>query len=874
MAMIRRIANLFSRSKVEREIQKELASHIAMRMEDNLAAGMSPQEARRDALVRFGNPGVTKEKTTEADAALYLESIWTDLRYALRKLWKNPGFASTAIVVLALGISASVSIFAFVDAALIKPLPYRDPSRLVALYESNPLGPRFHLSYLDYLDWKRLNKVFSFLEAFDDNNFLINTASGAQQARGATVSDGFFRALGVSPALGRDFRAGEDLPSAPRTVLLSYSAWQTRFGGRGDVLGQTVTLNGFPNTIIGVLPKGFHFALVERAEFWVTLHRAMTEDRGGHGMLAIARLKDGVALPTAAADMSSIAALLAKQFPDADAGRGATVVGLTEVMVGNFRPILLVLLSGAGLLLLIACVNVSSLLLVRSESRRREIALRGVLGASRARLTRQFITEGGLLAAIGCGLGLAIASVAMRLLAKLIPTGMMDSMPYLDGLGLNGRVISFGLLLSIGAAALFSLLPTLRLRRGGMSSDLSEGGRGHAGTLWRRLGPNLVIIELATAVVLLVGAGLLGKSFYRLMHTDLGMQPDHLAVLRIVAPESAYAKDEQAVALVRQVTARLRSLPGVISVGYLRSLPLNNNGSSSTFEIVGRPKPLTPNEEMVRPVSEDYFTTLRARLLRGRYFAETEDQTRPRVVIVNEAMARRYFPGEDALGKRIMYDASSPKMEVVGVVADIKEGPLDEVTRPVIYVPFAQDPDRTFSVVARTSEAERSLPTVMAAAIREIDPALITFGGDTMIDRINTTQAAYLHRSSTWLVGGFAGMALVLAVVGLYGVIAYSVSQRTREIGVRMALGAQRNSVYKLILKEAAWLTGIGVAAGLGLSIAAATLMRSLLFGTQVWDLSILACVASVLTVAALLASYIPAHRAASVNPVEALHAE
>lgn len=429
MSLANRITNLFRRNKIDREIEAELASHLAMRIEDNLSAGMDPKQARRSAQLSFGNRRVAREQTTEADAALYFASIGADLRYAFRQLRKNSGFAFTAILVLAMGVASGVAIFAFVDAALLKPLPYRDPTRLVVLYESVSLGPRFHLSYLDYLDWKRLNSVFSSTNAYDDTLFELKTASSMEEAHGASVGDGFFRTLGVAPELGRDFRDGEDLLSAPRTALLSYSAWQKRYGGRTDILGQSVTLDGFPNTIIGVLPKTFHFAPVGAAEFWTTLHHSTKEDRGSHGILAIARLKDGVPLQTASANMQSIAETLAHQYPEADAGRGATVIELPEVIVGRFRPILLVLLCGAALLLLIANVNIASLLLVRSERRKMEIAMRGALGATPARLARQFVTEGVLLAFVGCGLGLAGASLTMRLLARLIPTDILGSMP-------------------------------------------------------------------------------------------------------------------------------------------------------------------------------------------------------------------------------------------------------------------------------------------------------------------------------------------------------------------------------------------------------------------------------------------------------------
>ena len=877
-AWMMRLGGLFGGARREREISDELGSHLEMHIEENLRAGMTAEEARRQAILKLGGVEATAQAYRERGTVPLLEELLFDMRFAMRQLRKNPGFACTAILMLALGVCASVAIFAFVDAALIRPLPYRDPSRLVALYESTPSGPRFHLAYLDYLDWKRLNTVFSSLEAFDNNIYLLNTPTGVQQAEGATVSAGFFRALGIAPILGRDFRDGEDVSSAPRTVLLSYSAWQRRYSGSPNVLGQTVMLSGTPNIIVGVLPPEFHFAPVGSAEFWTALHRSPTEDRGGHGLSAIARLKEGRSLSTAAANMESIADQLAKEYPDADQGRGATVVPLTEVIVGNLRPILLVLLAGAALLLLIACVNIASLLLVRSESRRRETALRGALGASPFRLVRQFITEGLMLVVLGSALGVASAAFLMRLLARLIPPAMMNGMPYLQGLGLNSRQLVFVCVISLAAALLFSAVPILRLSLFPAShdtrEDLTEGGRSSSGTLWRHFGANLVVIELATAMVLLVGAGLLAKSFYRLLHTDIGIQPEHLATLRVLLPHSAYPKDEQIVALSRQILDGVKDLPGVHESSISHSLPIGSIGGNTTFTIVGRPTSGAPYEVNQRQVSASYFTALQARLLRGRFFTRHEDASKPRVAIINQTMATQYFPGEDPIGKHIDFDGSHPPAEIVGLVENVKEGPLDQATRPAFYVPFDQEPDNSFFVLVRTTHTEESLIPATAALVQKLDPGIVISEGATMTERINNSSSAYLHRSSAWLVGGFAGLALLLGAVGLYGVLAYSVSQRTREIGVRMALGAQRSSVYRLILSEAGWLIAAGILAGLVCSIATTTLMRSLLFGVQLWDVTILASVSAVLAVSALMASYVPARRAASVNPVEALRAE
>lgn len=807
-----------------------------------------------------------------------METLLHDIRYALRQLHKSPAFACTAILILTLGMCASVSIFGFVDAALIKPLPYPDPNRLMEVTEKTDLFPHANLSYPDYLDWKKLNQVFSSMDVYNGNGYLLPTASGAAPVPGERVSDGFFRTLGIAPALGRDFYAGEDPPEAPRSVILTYTSWQKRFAGQKNVIGQTLLLSGVPFTIVGVLPQNFRFAPAGNAEFWTTLHASdgCGMRRGCHGLNGIGRLKGGVSVEVALANMQAIARQLEMQYPADNRGQGATVAPLSDLVVKDVRPILLVLLGGAVLLLLIACVNVSSLLLVRSESRKREIAVRGALGASRGRLIRQFTTEGTVLVAAGSILGLVAAEAAMRVLTRLISKEMMDGMPYLQGLGANSHVLLFAGAVSVLAVVLFSAAPMLRLPLAAIRAGLAEGGRGSAGTLWRRFGANLVVVELAIAVVLLVGAGLLGKSFYRLLHVDLGFQPDHLATLTVALSDTAYAKDEQQVAVQRQIVARLSSLPGIKSVGVSSVLPVSFNGNTTWMRIVGLPYNGEHNEVNQRDVSSAFFTTLQAKLLRGRYFTDAEDASKPRVVIINQTLAKQYFPGEDPIGKKIGDTDLSPKSitEIIGVVDDVKDGSLDSNIWPAVYYPFNQSSDTYFSVVARTSQADESVLPTLVTAIHEIDSGIGTMDEATMTARINNSPTAYLHRSAAWLVGGFAFLALLLGVVGLYGVIAYSVSRRTREIGVRMALGAQRGSVYQLIMKEAAWLVGLGIAAGLVSSIAMASLIRGLLFGVRSWDAVTLTSVAVVLAISALLASYIPARRAAQVDPMVALRYE
>ena len=639
------------------------------------------------------------------------------------------------------------------------------------------------------------------------------------------------------------------------------------------MLAETVVLDGDPYIIIGVLPRDFSFAPAEPADFWAILKP--DSHRGSHGLFGIARLKDRVTFAEAFADIKGVAQRLAQLYPDSNRDQAAYMLPLADVIVGDIRPVLLVVMSGAGLLLLIASVNVASLLMVRAENRRREMAVRGALGASPRRLVRQFVTEGMLLAIIGGGLGVAAAQASMHTLAALIPKDMMAAMPFLHGLGLNGSVIAFACALSIAAGVLFALIPVARVRFGAIREDLSDGGRGAAGVLWRRFGSNLVVVELATAMVLLAGAGLLGKSLFRLLHTDIGMQPNQIATMRVEAHPEKYNKPELRVALARSVESRLASLPGVQSVGITTKLPIEDADWTTSFRIVGRPENKQHREVAIRYVNAGYMATLKTRMAEGRYFTDDEDLSKPRVVIINQAMARQYFPGEDPVGKQITFDDDkSPKMLIIGLIDDIQEGQLDAAPRGAMYVPIYQQSFSGFVVLVRTAQNEQSLLPSLAAALHEIDPEMAVFDPMTMEQKIHDAPATYLHRSSAWLVGGFATLALLLGVVGLYGVIAYSVSQRTREIGVRMALGAERASVYRLVLREAGRLIAAGLAAGIAASVGAALLMRKLLFGVEAWDAGTLAAVAVVIVCAALLASFMPARRAASVSPADALRAE
>jgi predicted permease len=574
--------------------------------------------------------------------------------------------------------------------------------------------------------------------------------------------------------------------------------------------------------------------------------------------------------------MAAIAKQLEIQYPGSNRDQGAHIGSLSDLIVGKIRPILLVLLAGACLLLIIACVNVASLLLVRSESRRREFAVRGALGASPSRLIRQFITEGFVLVAAGTFAGLVAGAFAMRLLLSLVSKDMLSSMPYLVHLGLNSHVLLFAAAIALLAAVIFSLTPILRLPTAAMREALNEGDRGSAGTFWRRLGANLVVLELTIAVVLLVGAGLLGKSFYRLLHVDLAFEPDNLATLYVSLPTTTYNKDEFIVTGAHKIIDRVSTLPGVTSVAITSVIPTNGNGNTDWIRIIGHPFHGEHNEVNEREVSAGFFKTIQARLIRGRFLTDRDDATRPRVTVINKAFADKFFPGEDPIGKKYGNGDLAPDSikEIVGIVDNIRESALDEEIWPAEYKAHNQDADSFFALIVRTSGDERSILPAVAAAVHQVDPGIGTTDEQTMQQRISSSQTAYLHRSAAWLVGGFAVLALLLGVIGLYGVIAYSVSQRTREIGVRMALGAQRGTVYQLILREAGLLTAIGITAGILCALGASTLLRGLLFQIRSWDISTIVIVAIVLGAAALIASFIPARRAASINPVEALRAE
>ena len=870
---------LFTRRRRYSELYDSIREHFDEKIADLMDRGMTRDEAERSARREFGNVTRIEERSREVWQWPTLESILVDLRYTFRLLHRAPGFSVTAILVLALGMGASVAIFAFVDAALLEPLPYADPNRLMSVNESSLESPLWPLAYPDFVDWQRMNKSLSSLDVFVGTGYLVRTGNGTEPVRAGRVSGGFFRTLGVRPILGRDFAVGEDRLGGPNVTLLSYGAWLDRFGGRNDVVGLAVSLDNTAYMIIGVLPRSFSFALAGNAEFWVPINTLSPHEqtRNFFNFFGVGRLRDGVTRQTAQAELTAIEKQLQSQYSTQGRNLTAQVVPLTEVFVGDVRPILLTLLGGAGLLLVIACVNVASLVLVKSESRRREVAVRGALGATRGRLMRQFAVEGLLTAVAGGLCGVLVGAALMRALGKLVPKGMAANMPFLDGVNLNAHTAAFAGIVALAAALLLAGTATVRLSLEKMRDGLAAGDRGSANRLWQRLGANLVVVELAIAVVLLAAAGLLGKSLYRLLHVPLGFDPNQVATVRVIAPDSISKGGKPRMAeFSHQIVERVKSLPGVESAGMTSLIPAQCDCATDRIHFPPRPYHGEHNDVDERHISGGYLPALKAGLVRGRFFTEDDDATKLGVAVINETLARKFFPREDPIGQKIANDEGGRDSEwqIVGVVSDVHEGALDAPVAPTEYFPLSQTGDSSFTLVVRTRQDAAALLPELVRALHQIDRNVGVSDEGTLRAKIEGTQAALLHRFAAWLIGGFAAVALVLGVVGLYGVIAYSVSQRTREIGVRMALGAQRSAVYGLVMQQAGRLTAAGLALGLTSAVGVASLIQKMLFGVAAWDAATLVVVAVVLGAAAMAASFMPARRAASVNPVEALRNE
>jgi putative ABC transport system permease protein len=806
-----------------------------------------------------------------------MNTLWQDLRYGARMLLKNPGFTAVAVVTLALGIGANAAIFSVVNATLLRPLPFDDPDSLIMIRGTKlPQFPEFSVSPGNFLDWKKQNTVFVRLVAMQDASFNLIGVSDPERLRGMRVTDGFFAMLGARPQMGRDFLPEEDQPGRANVVILSHGLWQRRFGADPNIVNRAITFSGGSYTVVGVMPASFRFG-DGGAEFWAPMAftAEQAQQHGSHYVSAIGRLKPGVALAQARSEMSMIADRLAKQYPDNNTGWNVKLTPLLEYTVSSVNPALLVLLGAVAFVLLIACVNVANLLLARSAAREKEIAIRVSLGAGRWRISRQLLTESALLALAGGTVGLTLAKWGKDLLLALAP----EDLPRLSDVSLDGRALAFTAAITLLTGLGFGLFPALQasnIRGANLNETLKDAGRGSTDDGRRRLIRGaLVVLEVALALVLLVGAGLLIKSFLRLRSVDPGFNPAGALTAQIPLSQRKYPEDSQRVAFYTQLIEKVAALPGVQAAGAAMVTPLSGNDFVLGFMIEGRPPYPAGGEPDTNyySVTPDYFKAMGIPLLRGRLFTERDTKDATRVVIINETMAKRFFPGEDPIGKRL-HVTMGPVLyrEIVGIVGDVKHYSLDQDAKAQTYEPYAQQPFSGMTLVARTSGDPAGLSAAIRGEVLKIDKELPISNVKTLEQYLSTSIAQ--QRFSVLLLGIFAAVAMALACVGIYGVLSYSVEQRRREIGVRMALGAARRDVLRLVVGHAMFMTLIGVAIGLGAAFALTRVMSTLLFGVSATDPVTFGLIALLLVAVALLAALVPARRATKVDPIIALRCE
>jgi putative ABC transport system permease protein len=795
-----------------------------------------------------------------------------DIRFAIRGLIKRPGFTVVAVLTLALGIGANTAIFSVINGVLLRPLPFAEADKLVRVYEKRlKLGRQRNVaSAPDFIDWRNQNRVFEDIAAYAPWSTNLTGGDEPMRLSGTVTSASLFSVLGVRPQLGRTFLAEEDQPNGNRVVMLSHGLWQRRFGSDPGVVGRSIVLNGASFTVVGVMPSGFEFPSKE-TELWAPLglDPSNQEGRGSHYLDVVARLKPGVTLQQAQSNMDAIAGELEKQY-QVNTGHGVNIFPLYEEIVGSVRTALLVLLGAVGLVLLIACANVANLLLVRTVSRQKEIAIRTTLGASRRRIIQQLLTESILLGLLGGALGLLLAVWGTDLLINISPSNM----PRISEITIDYRVLGFTFAISLLTGVIFGLLPALQALRFNINESLKSEGRGVVGSSGRnRARSVLIVTEIALALVLLVGAGLLIKSFKRLGEVDPGFKPDNVMTMQLSLPRAKYGKPEQQSAFIQQVLERVEAVPGVGSASVVAAPPFGGFTASRYFQIEGRP-PRPAGEGFnagYNSASPNYFQTLGIPLRRGRDFTGQDVMGTPEVVIINEAMARRFWPDEDAIGGRLRIGEDAWRT-VVGVVGDVRHTGLDEEPKPEMFYPYLQSPLSFMTLMVRSTTDEQSLRASIQREIRAVDPDLPVYGIKSMEQLISESVSP--RRLNMILLTTFAIVALVLAALGIYGVMAYSVSQRTHEIGIRMALGAQRGDVLKMIVGQGMILTLTGIGIGLAASFGLTRLMASLLYGVTATDPLTFIVVALVLGTVALMASFIPARRATRVDPMEALRYE
>jgi putative ABC transport system permease protein len=804
-----------------------------------------------------------------------------DLVYAVRGLLKKPSFAIVAVLTLALGIGANSAIFTVVNGVLLRPLPYPSPDRLMMLWTYNPRQgfDKDVNTYPNFDDWRRQSTSFDGMSAYTGAGFTLTQAGDPAQIRGAVVTPGFFETLGMPPALGRTFGAHEATAGGDRAAILSYRLWQTRFGGDAAVVGRSIVLNGVPHEILGVMPASF--AHPETAQVWTPLAPSerfaqVMQSRGSFWLQAVGRLKPGVERAKAQAEMDAIASTLERQYPNANAGIGVRLVPMHEELVGDVRQPLLILLGAVGFVLLIACANVANLLLTRAASRQKELAIRAALGAGRRRLLRQMLTESLVLSVAGGAAGLVLAAWGIDTLQSLAPSNI----PRLAGIHIDTSVILYTSLAALATGLLFGMAPALQSGVATAGEFLKEGGRaGSEGSRGRRLRSGLAVVEIAVALVLLIGAGLLVRSFVAMSKVDLGFDPHNILAMRVDLPDARYPQGAQVTAFYTELASRLKALPGVQSVGLGSSVLLGALPQSAGLSVRGRPAQ-DPNVLNVPvpydSVTPDFFKTLRIPLLRGRLFTDADSPTAQRVVVVNESLVRRFFPEGDPLGKQVTFgNPANPQARwatIVGVVGDTRRGGVDRAPWAELYYPLAQAPDSAMYALVRTSGDPAALMRSAQAEVWAIDRNQPIQSTRTVEAILATSQAN--RRFTTLMLAVFSLVALLLAAIGIYGVIAYSTAQRTQEIGVRMALGARRADVLRMVLKEGLMIGVAGLTLGIAAALVLTRFMSALLFGIGTRDPVTFVALPLGLLLVAVLATLVPAARAVRVNPIVALRAE
>ena len=887
--LLSRCAAVFKRQDLDKELDEELEGHIEMATEENRARGMNEEAARTAALRDFGGATQAKEAYRTQRALPFLGTLAQDIRFAWRQLRRSPGFTVTAVLTLALGIGGNTAVFSIVNGVLLNPLPFPDSEQLVGLHESKPNFENGSISYPNFLDWRNNNHSFSWMAVARGSSFTMTGRGDAEQLNADFISSGYFSLLGVRPILGREFMQTEDRPGASPAAMISEGLWRRKFGASPNIVGQTITLDNRNFSIVGVVPASLQVRTqgLENQDVYAPIpewRNSILMDRGaGLGIHGIARLKPGVSVEQARADMAQVTRNLAEAYPDADRGIGASIIPLKEQLVGSTRQFLLVLLAAVGFVLLIACVNVASLLLARSAGRSREFALRSALGASRARVIRQLLTESLFLGGTAGTLGAIPAMVGMHAALKVLPS----TLPRSGEIGVDFRVLAFTTIMSLMTGTLFGLAPALKISKGDTQTGLKDGGRGTSRTQGRALG-TFVVVEIAVALVLLTGAGLMIRSMVRLWDVDPGFNAKNVLTLGLSLPPTTSSASPDAIrAKMRELNTRFRAASGVTAVSETWGAVPMNGEDDQLFWIDGQPKPKNNNDmnwviDFI--VDPDYMNVMQLRLMRGRFLSAEDDERAPLVVVVDQVFAEKYFPSQDAIGKRIhLVNNGGRVAQIVGIVGHVKQWGLDaddaQALRAEYYLPCMQMPDEFLAgAQSGTGMALRYDGSLEAAldSIRRVNRQMsseqVIAGEQTMEAIISDSMAS--RRFAMILLGAFAQIAMSLACVGIFGVMAYLVSQRTQEVGIRMALGAQRKDILGLVFGRGMRLTAMGICAGVLAALALTRLMGQLLFDVSPTDPVTLSAVVLLLALMALIACYVPAVRAMRIDPMRALRTE